>query len=151
MAHPPRIPVQLPWGTSVVYFVTLSEKERRSAWANSTFFDAFLTTANRLTERGLWHIRAAVIMPDHLHLLATPLKNRDQSVGNLSGALKRWINKKFDKPSWEWQGGSFDRLLRANEQAEQKWNYMRENPVRAGLVERWEDWPWSIGIREAME
>jgi putative transposase len=47
---------------------------------------------------------------------------------------------------WQWQPGSFDRLLRSDESAEEKWQYIRENPVRAGLVEKWQDWPYRIGF-----
>jgi hypothetical protein len=40
-------------------------------------------------------------------------------------------------------------LLRSDESAEQKWQYMRENPVRAGLVQEWSDWPYRIGLELA--
>jgi len=40
------------------------------------------------------------------------------------------------KAAWKWQDGVFDRLLRRDESAESKWIYMREDPVRAGLVRR---------------
>jgi len=95
-----------------------------------------------------------VVMPDHLHLLVSPLQQRGQSVGNLSGALKRWIGEGMplaEQRAWNWQAGVFDRLLRKGELAHQKWDYMRNNPVRAGLVSRWQEWPWSIGIREPRE
>jgi putative transposase len=39
-------------------------------------------------------------------------------------------------------GGFFDPVLRSNESYGQKWNYGRENPVRAGLVEKAQDWPY---------
>ena len=41
-----------------------------------------------------------------------------------------------------WQKGFFDHVLRTAESYEQKWHYVRENPVRAGLAKRWEDWPY---------
>ena len=47
---------------------------------------------------------------------------------------------------WQWQAGSFDRLLRSDESTEEKWQYIRENPVRAGLVENWRDWPYRVGF-----
>jgi hypothetical protein len=36
----------------------------------------------------------------------------------------------------------FDHILRSGESYSQKWDYVRENPVRAGLVSTFEDWPW---------
>jgi putative transposase len=41
-----------------------------------------------------------------------------------------------------WQPGFFDHVLHTDESYAQKWNYVRENPVRAGLVVRWEEWPY---------
>jgi len=46
-----------------------------------------------------------------------------------------------------WQEGYFDRRLREDERGEQlsaKMNYIRENPVAAGLCAQAKDWPWII-------
>jgi REP element-mobilizing transposase RayT len=42
-----------------------------------------------------------------------------------------------------WQRRFFDHVLRNDESYAQKWNYVRENPVRAGLVAKAEDWPYA--------
>jgi REP element-mobilizing transposase RayT len=47
-----------------------------------------------------------------------------------------------DKKSPFWQPGFFDHVLRNDESYTQKWKYVRENPVRAGLVSRADDWPY---------
>jgi len=41
-----------------------------------------------------------------------------------------------------WQAEFFDHLLRSHESYSQKWEYVRQNPMRAGLVTKFEDWPW---------
>ena len=41
-----------------------------------------------------------------------------------------------------WQPGFFDRILRSQESYAEKWNYVREKPVRAGLVQTAHDWPY---------
>ena len=41
-----------------------------------------------------------------------------------------------------WEEGFFDHILRSDESYLQKWNYVRENPVRAGLVKSEVDWPY---------
>jgi hypothetical protein len=46
-----------------------------------------------------------------------------------------------------WQEGYFDHRLRADERGEHlsaKMNYIRQNPVVAGLCEKSKDWPWTI-------
>jgi putative transposase len=42
-----------------------------------------------------------------------------------------------------WQREFFDHILRSNESYAEKWNYVRENPVRAGLVQSADDWPYA--------
>jgi hypothetical protein len=42
-----------------------------------------------------------------------------------------------------WQRGFFDHILRSEESYRQKWNYVRDNPVRAGLVANANDWPYA--------
>jgi REP element-mobilizing transposase RayT len=85
-------------------------------------------------------------MPDHLHVVVAP-EDRDVKVGNFSGALKRWIREELGA-SWKWQPGCFDRLLRSDESLHEKWRYLQENPVRAGLVSNSGNWPYQIGLDE---
>jgi hypothetical protein len=49
-----------------------------------------------------------------------------------------------------WQADYFDRYLRSSESYSQKWDYVEQNPVRAGLVERFEDWPYRGIIHDLM-
>ena len=98
------------------------------------------------TANAAWTLLAAVAMPDHLHVLVAPT-DRGATITQFSAGLKRFV-RKTTEVSWKWQDGVFDRLLRREEAAMDKWLYMRENPVRAGLVVRWEDWPYSIGFHE---
>jgi len=140
MGHPPRVPVLLGLDQSVIYFITFCVEGRRHVLDNDDAFAAFRQATARLD----WHIIAAVVMPDHVHLLAGP-RHRDAAVGSLSAAIKRAIRKRLGT-AWTWQPGCFDRLLRREESAEEKWEYIRENPVRAGLVSHWSDWPYRIGF-----
>jgi putative transposase len=142
MGHPPRIPVWLPWEQPVIYFVTMCVEDRQSVLANEPAFNAFKTAIAKLQR---WRVLAAMLMPDHLHVIAAPIQDRDAKLGNFSGALKRWIRHELRAP-WNWQPGCFDRLLRSDESLHDKWLYIQENPVRAGLVRDWKDWPYQIGL-----
>jgi REP element-mobilizing transposase RayT len=42
-----------------------------------------------------------------------------------------------------WQDESYDRVIRNNEEYIRTVNYVLENPVKARLVSRWEDWKWT--------
>jgi REP element-mobilizing transposase RayT len=146
VGHPPRIPVWLRWEQSVIYFVTICVKDRKRVLANDAAFDAFKNAAAKLRE---WRVLAAILMPDHLHIVVAP-RERDARLGNFSAALKRWMLKELDA-SWEWQLGCFDRLLRSDESLHEKWFYLQENPVCAGLVSNWRGWPYRFEFNEQKE
>ena len=129
----------------MIYFVTICVEDRQCVLANDKAFNAFKTAIGKLQH---WSVLAATVMPDHLHVIVSPTLDRDAELGNFSGALKRWMREELNA-SWKWQPGCFDRLLRADESLHDKWLYAQENPVRAGLVAHWEDWPYQIGLDDA--
>jgi putative transposase len=53
---------------------------------------------------------------------------------------KKLLELGSSKPHW--QEGFFDHVLRSSESYAQKWEYVRMNPVRAGLCAATEDWPY---------
>src|SRR6266481_4746855 len=57
------------------------------------------------------------------------------------GGLKRAMSVAL-KSQRLWQPAFFDHILRNEESYAEKWNYVRDNPVRAGLVELAENWPY---------
>ena len=70
----------------------------------------------------------------------------DFQLGQWVGMLKQHLAKAIGWTQTSgplWQRGFFDHLLRTAESYGEKWNYVRENPVRAGLVERAEDWQYA--------
>jgi putative transposase len=89
-------------------------------------------------------VLAGVIMPDHAHWIVSPMEDRELSVGDFATGFKRTLRKSLGSQPWEWQRGCFDRLLRSDENLSSKWIYVQDNPVRQGLVQRWEDWPYYL-------
>lgn len=84
-------------------------------------------------------------MPDHLHLFVA---HDDEIIclSNWMKSLKNSVSKTLREqrePSPHWQKGFFDQVMRGGESYSQKWDYVRNNPVRAGLVARHEDWPYA--------
>jgi REP element-mobilizing transposase RayT len=145
---PPRIPVWLRDEQAVIYFVTICVARRKRVLANEQAFNAFKVAMAKLKR---WEVLAAILMPDHLHLIAAPTQDREAAVGNFSAAIKRWIREEMSKDSkldWQWQAGCFDRLLRSEESLEEKWTYVEQNPVRERLVKRFEDWPYRFVFNE---
>jgi REP element-mobilizing transposase RayT len=95
-------------------------------------------------------INVAVVMPDHVHLIFTPLVNFEgRTVWSLAeitdaikGASAHKINRALDRRGRVWQAESFDHVLRSSESLDQKMQYLLENPVRRCLVRQSQDYPW---------
>ncbi len=132
---------------SPIYFITACSVDRRPILDCELEHDAFRTFCLNLPQHGAW-IGRYVLMPDHLHLF---LSVEEISLSNWVKSLKNTLSKTLrslgcDAPHW--QKGFFDHLLRSGESYSQKWDYVRENPVRAGLVESAEDWPFAGEIHD---
>jgi len=83
-------------------------------------------------------------MPDQIHLFAA-FASESVSLSLWVKSLKNAISKCLRSNrvvSPHWQKGFFDHMLRSDESYEQKWDYVRQNPVRAGLVESSEVWEY---------
>jgi putative transposase len=82
------------------------------------------------------------MMPDHLHLFIRG--GADFNLAQWVNGLKRTMSVALGatKKRPLWQPGFFDHILRNEESYSQKWEYVRENPVRRGLVSLAEDWPY---------
>jgi REP element-mobilizing transposase RayT len=94
-------------------------------------------------------------MPDHVHLFCAPEPN-GASLSAFVGSWKRLSSRQISELPRTmsaaagpiWQREFFDHLLRSEESYDQKWNYVRDNPVRAGLVQCAKDWSFAGEIDE---
>ncbi len=130
-----------------IYFVTACTHNRLHLLANPAVHDALVQFFSRGLERQCY-VGRYVLMPDHVHLFAAFATLDGASLARLSAWMKAlkgslsklWRTQKIPPPHW--QKGFFDHLLRSRESYSDKWQYVVSNPVRAGLVARWEDWPY---------
>jgi len=83
-------------------------------------------------------------MPDHVHLITTPYEHSSihEVLGRIKGASVHLVNRLLGRHGNLWLRESFDRMIRSADSLQQKREYIFNNPVRAGLVQRWEDYPW---------
>lgn len=121
-----------------LYFITFNTLHRKPLLARKEIFDAFVAYAEKNAAQGR-AVGRFVIMPDHIHLFVRI--GRDFKLNDFIRLLKQTLTSALGAED-VWQPGFFDRLLRNSESYAEKWSYVRENPVRAGLAEKAEDWPW---------
>jgi putative transposase len=105
-----------------------------------------------------WAIGRYVIMPDHVHFFCRPerdAKRLSEFVGNWKSYTSRKTNAQGRPRSTPavttlWQREFFDHVLRSNESYTEKWHYVFENPVRAGLVSSSDEWKYAGEIETLM-
>ena len=95
------------------------------------------------------NIHACVVMPTHVHLLMTPVQKDEDSCYNLSEILhsiksysSEQLNRLLGYSGPFWLGESFDRLIRSESDLYEKWNYIRNNPVKSELTEKPVEYPF---------
>jgi putative transposase len=76
-------------------------------------------------------------MPDHLHAIIAFSREP-----GMRTAMKNWKRFVAHKHKVNWQRDFFDHRLRSDQELQEKSSYIVMNPVRKGLSERAEDWPW---------
>lgn len=103
------------------------------------------STIENMDARGIWQPYGLVVMPDHVHMVVKLGK------GTLSDAVKAFstftsgrINRLLNRRGPLWQAGFYDQALRGEKTLGAYLEYMLMNPVRAGLVESPQDWPYSV-------
>jgi putative transposase len=92
-------------------------------------------------------------MPDHVHFFCSAELDA-KTLPRFLQRWKEWTSKRIgplvQKSGHLWQEEFFDRVLRSSESYTEKWNYVKENSVRAGLVANSDDWPWQGEIESLM-
>jgi REP-associated tyrosine transposase len=94
-------------------------------------------TAKRYHVAERWYLELILLMPDHLHMLIAI--EGDTDLSDLIRDFKRITAK---TARIRWQRNFFDHRLRHDESEDEKAEYIRQNPIRAGLIETDQEWPY---------
>ena len=95
-----------------------------------------------------YQLHAFVIMPSHVHLLLTPHIAGSKLLCSLKTATARRANLLLHRTGQPfWQDESYDHLVRDRQELSRIQRYIENNPVRAGLANSPEQYPWSSAGR----
>ena len=127
------------------YFVTTKASQNSALFRVTEIADSIVQTLEHYRNRGEYLLHEFVLMPDHLHLLLTPSSTNslEKSMQFIKGGSSYRLNQQRGHKIDLWHTGFHDWTIRDGSDWEAKAQYIRENPVKAGLVERAEDWPYS--------
>ncbi len=141
------------WIDRPIYFMTTCTFRRRAILATNDVADILIDEWRNAHDRHGWAIGRYVIMPDHVHFFCRAELDA-KSLPIFMQKWKQWSSKRMARElklaGGIWQEEFFDHVLRSSESYSQKWDYVKENPVRAGLVKKSDDWPFQGEIELLM-
>ncbi|WP_414564517.1 MULTISPECIES: REP-associated tyrosine transposase [unclassified Anabaena] len=129
-----------------VYFITFNtwEKLELNLKAREIAFNSCLFFNNKR-----YQIFVLVVMTNHVHLLIQPLLKSEKdywSLSSIMNSIKSYSAKQIPKVMNHigivWQNERYDRIVRNEQEFQQFWEYIRQNPVKAGLSSTPEDYPF---------
>jgi putative transposase len=128
------------------YFVTAVCADRRRIFQTNASADLMLQVMRSNREKGRMQIHAFVLMPDHMHLILTPAPDvsLEKAMQFLKGGYSFLLKSKLDV--WE-RSYRERRIVDAQDFATAR-RYVEQNPVRAGIVDRAEEYPFSSGAKD---
>ena len=137
--HPPHlVPLDR---EMVILLVTVCTKNRRKILAYEWVHQLIRQSWMRCDD---YCVGRYVIMPEHIHAFVGEGNLARYRLENWVAAWKSFISRRwpnvYEKPIW--QRSFWDRQIRTSDQYDQKWLYVVNNPVRHGLVETPDAWPF---------
>jgi len=144
--HPSRNSVLRVGFRSVILFVTVVVDGRRPSLATPEMKERLLATWAEATK---WVVGRFVIMPDHIHFFCAP-NSEDCSFQRWLTFWKSRFSKGLEKSDGKpfFQADCWDTQMRTGRQFQEKWEYVRGNPVRKGLAQTPDDWPYQGCIND---
>jgi putative transposase len=142
MSRPPRL-AQFGYVGRFTYFLTFCAFERRDLCRDRSAVELVSAQILRTASEFGFAVIAYCFMPDHVHLLvagttaSANLRAFVKLARQRAGSLYVRANHQH-----LWQRGYHDRVLRSSDDVHRFVKYIVDNPVRAGLVQRAEDYPY---------
>jgi putative transposase len=130
------------------YFFTVVTYQRRPLFRDAGEVELLRRAFARAKARRPFSIDAIVVLPDHLHCL-WQMPEGDADFSGRWRAIKQFVSRRMEAPLSErgekpvWQRRFWEHLIRDEEDWRRHLDYIHYNPVRHGLVDAPEDWPYS--------
>lgn len=139
--HPVHWPPIEQGNRPVVIFLTVCAEKRKPILANDNAAGVILEAWQAADH---WLVGRYIIVPDHIHLFCAPGRRDALPVRKWAAFWKSKASNRWPFPEEQpiWQMDCWDTQLRVGESYSVKWEYVRNNAVRHGLVTRAEDWPY---------
>ncbi|MBY0231331.1 MAG: hypothetical protein K2W96_18770 [Gemmataceae bacterium] len=125
-------------GQPTIVFLTVCTPNRETWLASKPVQEALESVWSKAAA---WLVGRYVLMPDHIHLFAG-MTESDIPFDNWVRFWKSQLTKNHKAVARKLQTDHWDTRIRSEGHYEEKWEYVRQNPVRAGLVANEDEWPY---------
>ena len=119
-------------------------------WLRDRQIAALVAESIRYRDSRSYRLEAYCIMPNHVHVVCTPLSKsggKYESLPTIMHSLKGYTaheaNQYLQRSGDFWQPESYDHVVRDEVELNRVVAYVVNNPVKAGFVKQWEEWEWS--------
>jgi REP-associated tyrosine transposase len=107
-------------------------------------FSVFMDTFEGVTARFEWNVHRYCLIPNHYHLVVQSTRpDLSRGMHRLNFTYAQWFNKLHDRVGHLFQGRFGAYIIETDRHYAAVLQYVDQNPVRAGLCVRPEEWPWS--------
>ncbi len=130
------------------FFLTFTLRDRRVCDLTRKDIAPLIIDALFFLHENRYLLSDYTVMPDHVHVLLKPLRGEDGwfPLAKITHSIKSWtanrINAIVRRRGQLWEEETFDHIVRNIGKLRQIKHYIWMNPVKKGLVERPELWPW---------
>ncbi|HUF03145.1 MAG TPA: transposase [Aridibacter sp.] len=126
---------------SGIHFVTIAAKERKPCFADESFARACKSLLLQLREKRQFNLYSYTFRPDHFHGLIG-IGDSDSNLGKICGEFKSMTTREWWKKEKGklWQRQYYDHVIRSIDDLWETVSYIRDNPVKSDLVDRWDKW-----------
>lgn len=113
-------------------------------WLKQPEIAAMVKEAIHYRDQKEYDLLAYCIMPNHVHIVYVGRADCPtyKVLGNLKWYTALKCNQRLHRKGAFWQNESYDHVVRDGKELERIIGYVLNNPVKAGLVQSWEQWPW---------
>ena len=125
------------------YFITASTYRRKTIFQTDRMSLLFVEVLFHYRHQKKYLLHEFVVMPDHFHLLISPIETLEKAAQLIKGGFSYRAKKELQFGGEIWEKSFYDRRVRDDEEYERIRIYIHQNPVTRGLKETAREYPYS--------
>ncbi len=133
------------------YFITASSFQKSSLFQSDRMARLLVEVLLHYREQKKYLLHEFVLMPNHFHLLITPTLSLERALQFIKGGFSYRAKKELGFGGEIWEKSFYDHRIRNLVEYERCRNYIHQNPVKRGLSESADSYPYSSASGFALD